>query len=124
MSNDGKNQSSKVDVAKTSNEAESISNDGKIRRETVENVINDGRNSNVSVSGEIRSKCLGYEIGNAIESLSNYEIQHGLALAQGIGIVANASAKMEWCNEDTKDRIINTLKRNDLPVTGEKCKFR
>ena len=90
----------------------------------IENII-DGCikfRAGVSMSGEIRSKCLGYEIGNAIESLSNYEIQHGLALAEGIGIVANASAKMGWCSEDTKDRIINTLKRNDLPVTCRKFK--
>ena len=115
VSNDGKNQSSKVDVAETDND--------KSVRDEAECVSNDAvGNASVSVSGEIRSKCLGYEIGNAIESLSNYEIQHGLALAQGIGIVANASAKMEWCNEDTKDRIINTLKRNDLPVTCRKFK--
>ena len=115
VSNDGKNQSSKVDVAETDND--------KSVRDEAECVSNDAvGNASVSVSGESRSKCLGYEIGNAIESLSNYEIQHGLALAQGIGIVANASAKMEWCNEDTKDRIINTLKRNDLPVTCRKFK--
>ena len=69
-----------------------------------------------------RSKCLGYEIGNAIESLSSYEIQHGLALAEGIGIVARASAKMGWCKNETSERIINALKKNELPVTCRKFK--
>ena len=64
---------------------------------------------------DVRSKCLGYAIGNAIESLSGYEIQHGLALSQGIAITARASAKMSWCSSGTADRILDALRRNGLP---------
>ncbi|MBQ9573882.1 MAG: iron-containing alcohol dehydrogenase [Synergistaceae bacterium] len=72
------------------------------------------------VSVEIRRKCLGYAIGNAIESLSGYVVQHGNALAQGIGITARASAKMNWCSKETSDRIINALAANNLPSTCRK----
>ena len=68
----------------------------------------------------MRTKCLGYAIGNAIEALSGYEIQHGLALAQGIGITARASAKLKWCSDETSSRIINALTKNDLPVVCRK----
>ena len=67
------------------------------------------------LSPEMRTKCLGYALGNAIESLSGYEIQHGLALAQGIGITARASAKNEWCSGETSARILNALSKNNLP---------
>ena len=60
---------------------------------------------------------LGCVVGSAIGALSGYGIQHGLATAQGIGITARASAKQGWCSEDTADRIIEALGRNNLPDT-------
>ena len=63
----------------------------------------------------MRTKCLGYALGNAIESLSGYTVQHGLALAQGIGITARASAKMKWCSDETSSKILNALSKNNLP---------
>ena len=60
---------------------------------------------------------LGCVVGSAIGSLSMYEIQHGLATAQGIAITARASAKMGWCSEETSNRIISAMKKNNLPVT-------
>ncbi len=69
---------------------------------------------------DVRTKCLGYALGNAIEALSGYGIQHGLALSHGIGITARASAKMGWCDDNTSARIINALTKNDLPVTCRK----
>lgn len=58
---------------------------------------------------------LGCVVGTAIGALSNYGIQHGLATSQGIGITANAAAKMGWCTEETANRIINALNKNSLP---------
>ena len=63
----------------------------------------------------MRTKCLGYALGNAIEALSGYKVQHGLALSQGIGITARASSKLGWCSEETSARIINALTKNNLP---------
>ncbi len=67
------------------------------------------------LSPEMRNKCLGYALGNAIETLSGYEVQHGLALSQGIGITARASVKHEWCGKETSERILSALERNNLP---------
>ena len=67
-------------------------------------------------AGFAGSKCLGYEIGNAIESLSNYEIHHGSALSEGIEILTKSSAKMGWCSSDTAGRIISAMKKNDLLI--------
>lgn len=72
------------------------------------------------VSVDTRRKCLGYAIGNAIESLSGYGVEHGSALAQGIGITARASAKMNWCAQETADRIVNALTVNNLPSACRK----
>ena len=60
---------------------------------------------------------LGCVVGSAIGALSMYEIQHGLATAEGIAITARASAKMGWCSENTSERIINAMRKNNLPVS-------
>ena len=60
---------------------------------------------------------LGCVIGSAIGALSKYEIQHGLATAQGIAITSRAAAKMKWCSEEASERIINAMEKNNLPVT-------
>lgn len=86
----------------------------------IEKVIEGCIKYRAGLSPTMRTKCLGYAIGNAIEALSDYEIQHGFALAQGIGITARASAKLKWCGDETSERIINALTKNDLPVTCRK----
>ena len=63
-----------------------------------------------------RTKCLGYEIANAIETLSDYKISHGIALSEAIKIVAKISRKKSWCSEKTFQRIINAMKKNNLFV--------
>lgn len=83
--------------------------------DNVEKVIEGCIKYRAGLSPDMRTKCLGYALGNAIESLSGYSIQHGAALAQGIGITATASAKLGWCSEGTSARIVNTLTKNGLP---------
>ena len=58
-----------------------------------------------------RAKCIGYEIANAIESLSDYKISHSAALAQAVQIIAKIG-----CSEETFQRIINAMKKNNLFV--------
>ena len=60
---------------------------------------------------------IGYTIGEALEILSNYEIQHGLAVATGLAIIARAGEKLDWCSHETSTRIINSLHKNNLPIT-------
>ena len=64
-----------------------------------------------------RAKCIGYEIANAIESLSGYKISHGAALAEAVQIVANISRKNSWISDETFQRIINAMKKNNIFVS-------
>ncbi len=70
----------------------------------------------------INSKCIGCELGNAIESLSAYGIKHGYALCEGLQIILNVSYKKEFCSEKTFNRIINAMKKNNLFVKGRSFK--
>ena len=84
----------------------------------IEKIIEGCIKFRANLNGE-RAKCIGYEIGNAIESLSGYEISHGVALAKAIQIVAGMSRRQGWCSEETFQRITNTMKKNDLFVNGK-----
>ncbi|MBR1657979.1 MAG: 3-dehydroquinate synthase [Synergistaceae bacterium] len=81
----------------------------------IERIIEGCIEFRAGLSLELRRKCLGYALGNAIESLSGYTVPHGRALSQGIAMTARASEKMEWCSKETSRRIINALTRNNLP---------
>lgn len=86
--------------------------------ENIEKIIEECIKFRAEISGndeKLKGLKLGCVIGSAIGALSGYEIQHGLATAQGIGITARASAKMNWCSEETAKRIIAALERNNLP---------
>ena len=63
-----------------------------------------------------RAGCLGYEIANAIESLSGYEIPHGQALSEAVQIMMKISLENSWCSEETFQRVIGAMKKNDLFV--------
>ena len=84
----------------------------------IERIIEECIKFRAGISGNderIRGLKLGCVVGSAICSLSSYDVQHGIATAQGIGITAMASAKMGWCSEETAKRIIGALNRNNLP---------
>ncbi|MBQ3448192.1 MAG: 3-dehydroquinate synthase [Synergistaceae bacterium] len=81
----------------------------------IERIIESCVKYRAGLTPAMRTKCLGYALGNAVEALSGYGIQHGAALSQGIGITARASSKLGWCSEETSARIINALTRNNLP---------
>lgn len=66
---------------------------------------------------KLKALKLGCVFGTAIGALSGYKIQHGLATSMGIGIITNAGKKLGWCSEDTAERIINAMQKNDLPVS-------
>ena len=59
---------------------------------------------------------LGHTIAHAIESLSNYTISHGKAVAAGIAIIARASAANEICTKEERELILNTLSKFSLPT--------
>ena len=88
--------------------------------ENIERIIEGCVKYRAGLDAESRRKCLGYALGNAIESLSDYGIQHGIALSQGVGITARASAKAGWCSAETAGRILAAFEGNELPTTCRK----
>ena len=86
--------------------------------ENIERVIEECIKFRAEIAGnddKVKGLKLGCVVGSAIGALSGYSIQHGLATAQGIGITARAAAKMNWCTDETAERIIHALSANSLP---------
>ena len=83
----------------------------------MEKIIENCIKFRANLNGE-RTKCIGYEIANAIESLSGYKISHGTALAEAVQTIFEISRKNSWCSEKTFQRIINTMKKNNLFVNS------
>ena len=63
---------------------------------------------------------LGHTPAHAIERLSNFEISHGHAVSIGIALMARASVRRNILNISECTRILNALKRNNLPTA---CPF-
>jgi len=61
---------------------------------------------------------LGHTPAHAIELLSNFEISHGHAVAMGMGIMTRAAAKRGILSQEDAACILDTLRRNDLPVVS------
>ena len=45
-----------------------------------------------------------------------------LAAVQRIGVTSRAAAKMNWCSDETVERIIHALSANNLPDEYSKFK--
>ena len=59
---------------------------------------------------------LGHTVGHALESISNYELRHGEAVALGLRATARVSEKRGLCGPGLEDRIVEALRRLRLPV--------
>ncbi|MFN2588231.1 MAG: 3-dehydroquinate synthase [Actinomycetota bacterium] len=60
----------------------------------------------------------GHSIGHALESATGYRIyRHGEAVSVGIAAATEVSAQAGICTEDTRNRIIGTLRRLALPTS-------
>lgn len=59
---------------------------------------------------------LGHTIGHAIEKCSSFSISHGHAVAMGMVIVARASLKAGWSEEDCLTPILNSLNKFRFPL--------
>lgn len=70
-------------------------------------------------SGQRALLNLGHTFGHAIEAGMGYGVWlHGEAVATGMVMAARMSNKLGWITEADVDRIINLLKRANLPVTA------
>ncbi|MBQ7150850.1 MAG: 3-dehydroquinate synthase [Synergistaceae bacterium] len=83
-------------------------------KENIEKIIEGCIKFRAALKNQDRAKCIGYEICNAIESRSGYKIYHGAALASGLEIITRAAFKMNWCSENTFQKIMNAMKKNNL----------
>lgn len=52
----------------------------------------------------------GHTIGHAIEKASDFAVSHGSAVAKGMAMMAEISAKQNWCSQETSQRIVDLLK--------------
>ena len=59
---------------------------------------------------------LGHTIGHGVEARSHFSISHGKAVAIGMCVVARAAAAWEYCSNEVRDRIIETVKCFGLPT--------
>ncbi|MBR1419103.1 MAG: 3-dehydroquinate synthase [Synergistaceae bacterium] len=59
--------------------------------------------------GERKLLNLGHTIGHAIELCSNYEIKHGLAIAQGMKIINKIAFRLGLSSQETFNRIDKAL---------------
>lgn len=59
---------------------------------------------------------LGHTAAHSIETLSNYEISHGSAVAMGIAIISRSAAARALCPSSDSEEIIRMLKAYSLPT--------
>ncbi len=71
-------------------------------------------------NGERQLLNFGHTMAHSIEKCSNFEIEHGSAVAIGMVIAAKASSKLGWSKEDCTQAIVEANKNNALPV---ECSF-
>ncbi len=66
----------------------------------------------------------GHTVGHAIEALSNYKILHGFAISVGMVVEAKISSIIGLLPESDVTRIINLLKKYNLPTTFENLRIK
>lgn len=59
---------------------------------------------------------LGHTFAHALETLANFRMRHGYAVATGIAIAARLSTRIGWSDAATRDDIISLLQLNELPT--------
>ncbi|MCL2456755.1 MAG: 3-dehydroquinate synthase [Defluviitaleaceae bacterium] len=66
-------------------------------------------------TGERQLLNFGHTIGHAIETLSNFKLSHGKAVAIGMAIITRAAAKKNFCPPECSEILHALLKKNSLP---------
>ncbi|TPV93312.1 MAG: 3-dehydroquinate synthase [Myxococcales bacterium FL481] len=59
---------------------------------------------------------LGHTVGHALESVSNYELRHGEAVALGLVAAARVSERKGLCGPGLEDHVVAALRQLRLPV--------
>ncbi|UCD72150.1 MAG: 3-dehydroquinate synthase [Syntrophobacterales bacterium] len=58
----------------------------------------------------------GHTVGHAIEAYTNYRVPHGMAVSMGMAAEAVLSTRMKMLQPEEKQRVLQLLKRYDLPA--------
>lgn len=66
-------------------------------------------------TGERMKLNLGHTVGHGVEARSHFEISHGKAVAIGMAIVSRAACTQNICSEDTKNAVLEILRKFGLP---------
>lgn len=69
--------------------------------------------------GERQLLNFGHTIGHAVEKLSDYKIGHGQAVGIGMAMMTDISEKLGLCPAGTKNRLIEVLKKFELPYASD-----
>ena len=59
---------------------------------------------------------LGHSFGHAVEACSGFTVLHGQAVAVGMALMARAAAAKGYCSDETRDAILDGLRRYGLPT--------
>jgi 3-dehydroquinate synthetase len=59
---------------------------------------------------------LGHTFGQALETLANFRMRHGYAVAMGLACAARLAANLEMCSAQTRDDILALLEKQELPT--------
>lgn len=70
-------------------------------------------------SGLRQTLNLGHTIGHAIESASGFALGHGSCVAAGLCMVAKASARLGWSDEDAATKIVRCVAAHGLPTGSD-----
>ncbi len=60
---------------------------------------------------------LGHTVGRAVETVSDYQLEHGEAVAIGLAAEVKLSLKLGYMTQAEADRVIALLQKAKLPVT-------
>ena len=59
---------------------------------------------------------LGHTVGRAVETVSDYELMHGEAVAIGLVAAVDLSLKLELISKEDRDRVVALLDKAGLPT--------
>jgi len=62
----------------------------------------------------------GHTVGHAIETISDFRVSHGRAVAMGMAVICRASERSGLTEEPVTEELIRALKKYDLPY---KCEY-
>jgi 3-dehydroquinate synthase len=60
----------------------------------------------------------GHTFGHAIETVSHYSYSHGECVALGMAAASFAAVRLGMLDQGSRDRILNVIRRANLPTTG------